>query len=265
MRHARFFRKILTLVFLLTLSLALCACGRGGEATAAPSAGGPPSSDSTPLGAPPSGSASPSELPTGSASPAESAAPSAAPDAPPDTSVGSPAPSNAPAPTPTSTPAPAASAAIDFSPTVDGFTFSLSPAQLLDLLARKNLILVMPDYSNLPQHIENPTKDGRQYNGTNDDFTYKTENGLAFTYSSDGKLKAIAVSGADIPTAEGLKVGDSVAAMERIYGGGYKKDVEGYNVFQYYNGSADIYLNIYYSGDVITSYALRTFSSINTD
>ena len=158
-----------------------------------------------------------------------------------------------------------ASVIADFNSAIDEFSLDLSPSQLLELLKQKNIGLQMPDYSNLPEWVSDPVEDGREYNGSNSDFSYQTDNGLYFVYSADNVLNEITASSAGLPTTEGLQVGDSVNKMESIYGSGYKKNVDDYDVFQYYSNSKGFYLDIFYSGETITFISLRTYSHINND
>lgn len=157
----------------------------------------------------------------------------------------------------------------DFAPQVDGFTFDLTPDELLQRLEDKGLKLEPADYSVLETITmdEEPVKDGRQYNAANSDYSYTTTNGIKFWYNDEDKMWEIGTSQADVPTAEGLRVGDSLDKMKEIYGDDYRTDVQGYPVYQYYNGT--YYLNVFHGYEeeenLVIGWTITLYPDINND
>lgn len=181
------------------------------------------------------------------------------------------APSSQPAET-SSAPAnddPTALPVTDFAPQVAGFTFDLTPDELLQRLEDEGPELKPADYSVLEtiKMDEEPVKDGRQYNAANDDYSYTTTNGIQFWYNDEDKMWEIGTSQADVPTAEGLRVGDSLDKMREIYGENYQADIYGYPVHRYYNGS--YYLLITHGfdeeADVVTGWCVSLHYDVKND
>jgi len=147
----------------------------------------------------------------------------------------------------------------EFSSTINGIQFGLSPEQLLIELESKNIDLVMPDYSTLYDVIQNPIKDGRTYNH-DASYSFITVNEIHFSYDADGTATYISVSNPDISTVEGLKIGDSIEKMTGIYGEEYQKDVEEYYFYQYYNGKE--YLNVFCQDDLVKGFQIAASSYV---
>jgi len=141
----------------------------------------------------------------------------------------------------------------EFSSTVNGIQFGLSPEQLLIELESKNIDLVMPDYSLVYDGISNIVEDGRTYNHDASYF-YASVDEVHFGYDADGTATYISVFNANIPTAEGLKIGDSIEKLADIYGEEYQKDVEEYHFYQYYNGKE--YLNVFYQDNLVKGFQI---------
>ena len=87
----------------------------------------------------------------------------------------------------------------------------------------------------LPEGIE-IVKDGRQYNTANYRFAYATTNGLSFQYREDGVLDGVYVDNPDIPTAEGVKIGDDMEKMKAVYGTHCENQYGVNRHYRYYNG-----------------------------
>lgn len=181
------------------------------------------------------------------------------------------APSSQPAET-SSAPAyddPTALPVTDFAPQVAGFTFDLTPNELLQRLEDEGLALKPADYSVLETITmdEEPVKDGRQYNAANSDYSYTTTNGIKFWYNDEDKMWEIGTSQADVPTAEGLRVGDSLDKMKEIYGDDYRTEVQGYPVYQYYNGT--YYLDVFHGygeeENLVIGWTVTLYPDINND
>ena len=150
----------------------------------------------------------------------------------------------------------------EFSDTVDGFSFDLTPEELLALLESKGIDLKWPNYEEYRNDPDFPSpmiEDGRDYNATSDDYTFSTTNGMHFTYHSNGELYSYRTSA----TAEGLRIGDSIETMEQIYGTNYIKDNRGYQDYLYYNGS--VYLHIFYQDGLVTTWELSLYDDPNYD
>ena len=138
----------------------------------------------------------------------------------------------------------------------------MSPEQLLKKLDDLKIKLVWPENPQEHDVHDIPiVEDGRRYNH-DASFRYKSDIGLSFGYYSDETNWYINAPD-DMPTVEGLKSGDSVKKMKSIYGDNYRKNVEDYNVCQYYNG--DVYLNIYYNDDIVSGWSMKKWSGINDD
>lgn len=121
---------------------------------------------------------------------------------------------------------------------VDGIPYGLAPEELLEALKEKGIEPEPADYSNpmmLPEGIE-IVKDGRQYNTANYRFAYATTNGLSFQYREDGVLDGVYVDNPDIPTAEGVKIGDDMEKMKAVYGTPCENQYGVNRHYRYYNG-----------------------------
>lgn len=157
----------------------------------------------------------------------------------------------------------------NFSPEVAGFTFDLTPAELLQTLKDKGLELKPADYSVLEAITmdEEPVMDGRQYNAANSDYSYTTTNGIKFWYNDEDKMWEIGTAQADVPTAEGLWVGDSLDKMREIYGDDFRTDVQDYPVYQYYNGT--YYLDVFHGygeeENLVIGWTVTLYPDINND
>ncbi|HIZ84752.1 MAG TPA: hypothetical protein H9668_10120 [Firmicutes bacterium] len=149
-----------------------------------------------------------------------------------------------------------------FSPEVDGIAFDMTPEEVLEALEDKGMELRPVDL--MPDGIENPVKDGRQYNATSGSFYYYTVSDIMITFSPEGdEMWHIDVGNPSIATAEGLRIGDSIQKMESLYGTAYRKDVEDFPVYQYYNGTH--YLDVFYEGDAVRNWRIDTWPGINHD
>lgn len=149
-----------------------------------------------------------------------------------------------------------------FSSEVDGIAFDMKPEEVMEALEDKGMELRPVDL--MPDGIENPVKDGRQYNATDFSFYYYTAGGVMITFSpEDDEMWRIDVDDPSIATAEGLRIGDSIQKMESLYGTAYRKDVEDFPVYQYYNGTH--YLDVFYEGGAVRNWRIDVWPGINHD
>jgi hypothetical protein len=115
-----------------------------------------------------------------------------------------------------------------------------------------------------PKEVENPIRDGRTYHQVDLSFSYYTlYQRQCFTFSFEGKLQSISSWDEELPTAQGLKTGDSIKRMQQIYGTDFKKDVEDYPVYQYRIDGG--YLNVFYENDRVKGWMISTYPNINSD
>ena len=141
-----------------------------------------------------------------------------------------------------------------------------TPEELLAQLESISFMLDMPDYEQyqFPEEVNTPIKDGRTYNLTDLSFSYYTlSRKQCFTFSFEGKLQSISSWDEELPTAKGLKTGDSIKRMQQIYGTDFKKDVEDYPVYQYRIDGG--YLNVFYENDRVQGWSFNTYPNINND
>ena len=142
----------------------------------------------------------------------------------------------------------------------------ITPEELLAQLDAIGFMLDMPDYEEyvFPKEVENPIRDGRTYNLTDLSFSYYTPyQRQCFTFSFEGTLQSISSWDEELPTAQGLKTGDSIKRMQQIYGTDFKKDVEDYPVYQYRIDGG--YLNVFYENDRVKGWMISTYPNINSD
>ena len=149
-----------------------------------------------------------------------------------------------------------------FSTAINGIPFGLSPAQLVKVINEKGLELVQPNLDEMPSLDFEPVLDGRHYD-IDGSFIYRTACGLAFGYTADGENISIAnIGNYDLPTAEGLKLGDSIAKIIEIYGDDYDKEAHVVSsVYQYFNGKE--YLRIIVSDNVVFRWSILTSGGLN--
>ena len=142
----------------------------------------------------------------------------------------------------------------------------ITPEELLAQLDAIGFMLDMPDYEEyvFPEEVGTPIRDGRTYNLTDLSFSYYTPyQRQCFTFSFEGKLQSISSWDEELPTAQGLKTGDSIKRMQQIYGTDFKKDVEDYPVYQYRIDGG--YLNVFYENDRVKGWCISTYPNINND
>ena len=142
----------------------------------------------------------------------------------------------------------------------------MTPEELLTQLGSSGFTLEMPDYDEyvFPEEVTDPVKDGRTYNLTDLSFSYHTPYGRqTFTFSFDGKLRSFSSWDEELPTAEGLKAGDSLRQMQQLYGTDLQKDVDDYPVYQYRIDGG--YLNVFYENDRVKGWCISTYPNINND
>lgn len=143
-----------------------------------------------------------------------------------------------------------------FSPDVDGIPYGLKPEELLEVLDQKGIELEPADYSNpdmLPEGIE-IIQDGRQYNTANTRFAYSTTKGLSFQYREDDVMDGVYVDNADIPTAEGVKIGDDMETMKDVYGVHCENVYTAFTSYRYFNGEQTLTFDFDEDGKIIRWY-----------
>lgn len=129
-----------------------------------------------------------------------------------------------------------------FSASVNGIPFGLTPEELLQTLREKGLELKPADNS-LIDNIE-IIDDGRQYSPANGSFTYETTDGVLYQYDEDGIFDGFYVDTPDVPTAEGLRVGDSTEELEALYGKNFASPIGSLDHREFTNGSEYLLVSI---------------------
>ncbi len=153
----------------------------------------------------------------------------------------------------------------DSSGTADSIVIGMTVDEMESVLQSQGVELIMPEYDEelLAEELQDMPRDGRMYNLTDYSFYFRAENGGTYTFSYEGVLCSISAFDSTLATAEGVKAGDSVEKMESIYGTGYDKDVEDYQVYRYEIDG--VYLMFFYEDDFITGWRLSAYPNINND
>jgi len=124
---------------------------------------------------------------------------------------------------------------VKFESEIDGYYLGMTEKELLKVFDDNNV-----------QVTRTKSQDGTiQYYNIGEDITCSVIN---------GKLVEIFMKVGNIPTAEGIKVGDSLKRIESIYGTDYNKEHSKYGYIEYYDGN--VYLMFLVSDKIVYGWSI---------
>ncbi|MEG1641412.1 MAG: hypothetical protein RR284_10900, partial [Ruthenibacterium sp.] len=84
----------------------------------------------------------------------------------------------------------------------------------------------------------------------------------SYQYTKEGELYELIISSPNILSNEGLKIGDNLEDMIRIYGEAYRSNVDAVTgLYSYFNGSEFLFIKIY--DDVVNNFVISQSSTLN--